>query len=168
MKCCMILRSLERVFVFEFVKCLCIGAPSKNPAQRLSIPDFGVSRETRETRGQESSQVVNHNKGVTLPDASERKKEQQLIAANQYPRKILQLRAPKGRPSPQDMQEERDPTFCCCRSTACITVYIMTAVRSLTTPQRMLSRLSDHCEHCCPFPPYFSQVSLSLEQGSPS
>ena len=32
--------------------------------------------------------------GVTLSEASEREKEQQLIAANQYPRKILQLRAP--------------------------------------------------------------------------
>ena len=41
--------------------------------------------------------------GITQWEASERKKEQRLIAANQYPCK----RAPKGRPSPQDMQEQR-------------------------------------------------------------
>ena len=33
MKCCKILRSLDRVFVFKFVKCLCIGALSKDPAR---------------------------------------------------------------------------------------------------------------------------------------
>ena len=37
MKCCMILRSLDRVFVFEFVKCLCIGAPSKDPARFVDL-----------------------------------------------------------------------------------------------------------------------------------
>ena len=33
----MILRSLDRVFVFEFVKCLCIGAPSKDPARFVDL-----------------------------------------------------------------------------------------------------------------------------------
>ena len=37
MKCCKILRSLDRVFVFEFVKCLCIGAPSKDPARFVDL-----------------------------------------------------------------------------------------------------------------------------------
>ena len=27
--------SLDRVFVFKFVKCLCIGAPSKDSAERF-------------------------------------------------------------------------------------------------------------------------------------
>ena len=35
--------SLDRVFfVFEFVKCLCIGAPSKDPAQRFVDLGFGI------------------------------------------------------------------------------------------------------------------------------
>ena len=37
MKCCKILRSLDRVFVFKFVKCLCIGAPSKDPARFVNL-----------------------------------------------------------------------------------------------------------------------------------
>ena len=37
MKCCKILRSLDRVFVYEFVKCLCIGAPSKDPARFVDL-----------------------------------------------------------------------------------------------------------------------------------
>ena len=28
--------------------------------------------------------------------------------------------------------------------------------------------MSDHCEHCCPFPPCFSQVSMSFEEDSSS
>ena len=34
--------TLDRVFVFEFVKCLCIGARSKDPAQRFVDLGFGV------------------------------------------------------------------------------------------------------------------------------
>ena len=37
---------------------------------------------------------------VTQWEASEREKKQQLIAANQYPRKVLEVRAPSGRPPP--------------------------------------------------------------------
>ena len=37
MKCCKILPSLDRVFVFEFVKCLCIGAPSKDAARFVDL-----------------------------------------------------------------------------------------------------------------------------------
>ena len=37
MKCCKILRSPDRVFVFEFVKCLCTGAPSKDPARFVDL-----------------------------------------------------------------------------------------------------------------------------------
>ena len=37
MKCCQILRSLDTVFVFEFVKCLCIGAPSKDPVRFVDL-----------------------------------------------------------------------------------------------------------------------------------
>ena len=33
----MILRSLDRVFVFKFVKCLCIGAPSKDSARFVDL-----------------------------------------------------------------------------------------------------------------------------------
>ena len=41
MMCCKILRSLDRVFGLEFVKCLCIGAPSKDPARFVSL-GFGI------------------------------------------------------------------------------------------------------------------------------
>ena len=37
MKCCKIPQSLDRVFVLEFVKCLCIGAPSKDPARFVDL-----------------------------------------------------------------------------------------------------------------------------------
>ena len=36
-KCCKILQSLDRVFVFEFVKCLCIGAPSRAAARFVDV-----------------------------------------------------------------------------------------------------------------------------------
>ena len=42
-------RSLNRLFVLEFVKCLCIGAPPKGPAQKRFVV-FWHFRETRETR----------------------------------------------------------------------------------------------------------------------
>ena len=53
MKCCMILRSLDRVFVFDFVKCLCIGATSKDPAQRFVDLGLGFSRNKRNKRTRE-------------------------------------------------------------------------------------------------------------------
>ena len=34
--------SLDRVFIFKFVKCLCIGAPSKGPAQRFVDLGFRI------------------------------------------------------------------------------------------------------------------------------
>ena len=37
MKCCMLLRSLDRGFVFELVKCLCIGVPSKDTARFVDL-----------------------------------------------------------------------------------------------------------------------------------
>ena len=103
---------------------------------------------------------------VTPWEASEREKEQQLIAANQYPRKILEVRTPKGRPSPQDMQE--------CD-------YLLLQVNRLHSSVHYdssslpddpavdaVQSVSDHCEPCCPFPPCFSQVSMSLEEDSSS
>ena len=47
MKCCMILQSLGRVFVFKFVKCLCIGAPSKDPARFFDL-GFGIFEKQEE------------------------------------------------------------------------------------------------------------------------
>ena len=49
--------SFNRVFVFEFVKCLCIGAPPKDPAQKRFVVlwDF---RETREVRSQTTTVVL--------------------------------------------------------------------------------------------------------------
>ena len=40
---------LNSVFAFEFVKCLCIGAPPKDPAQKRFVI-FWHFRETRETK----------------------------------------------------------------------------------------------------------------------
>ena len=48
MKCCMILRSLNGVFVFEFVKCLCIGALFKDPAQRFVDLGFWIFEKQEE------------------------------------------------------------------------------------------------------------------------
>ena len=46
--------SLNRVFVFKIVKCLCIGAPPKDPAQKrvCHILNFREQRVTREFPGQ--------------------------------------------------------------------------------------------------------------------
>ena len=44
MKCRKTLRSLDRAFVFEFVMCLCIGAPSKDPARFVHL-GFGIFEE---------------------------------------------------------------------------------------------------------------------------
>ena len=49
--------SLDMAFVFEFVKCLCIGAPSKDPERGLSNFEIFEKQEK-----QESSQVENQNK----------------------------------------------------------------------------------------------------------
>ena len=49
--------------------------------------------------------------GVPQWEASERGEEQRLIAANKYPCKVLKMRAPKKRASPQDMQEQRQPNY---------------------------------------------------------
>ena len=43
----MIVRSLDRVFVFEFVKCLYIGAPSKDPARFVDL-GFGIFEKQEE------------------------------------------------------------------------------------------------------------------------
>ena len=103
--------------------------------------------------------------GVTQWEASQREKEQQLIAAMQYPRKILEVRAPKARPSPQDMQEQRERNYFLLQVNRlhnsvhfeCSTLPDDPAVDAMQSG-------SDHCEHCCPFPPCFSQVSMSLEE----
>ena len=102
-------------------------------------------------------------------EACERGKEQQLIAANQYPRKVLEVRAPKERPSPQDMQEQRERSYLLlhlnrlhnsahCDSSSLPDDPAVDAVNSV----------SDRCEHSCPFPPCFSKVSMSLEEDSSS
>ena len=77
--------------------------------------------------------------GVTQWAASERKGERRLSAANQHPRKILEVRAPKGGSSPQDTQEQWERDYLLLQVNRCITVYIMTAVCSRRTPQWMLS-----------------------------
>ena len=56
---CKILRSLNRVFVFEFV--LCIGAPSKDPARFVDLGFWTLTKkEAQEYKS--SSQETNHNR----------------------------------------------------------------------------------------------------------
>ena len=55
---CKILRSLNRVFVFEIV--LCIGAPSKDPARFVDL-GFGILRYKEAQEYKSSSQETNHN-----------------------------------------------------------------------------------------------------------
>ena len=55
---CKILRTLNRVFVFEIV--LCIGAPSKDPARFVDL-GFGILRNKEAHKYKSSSQETNHN-----------------------------------------------------------------------------------------------------------
>ena len=107
--------------------------------------------------------------GVTQWEASGREKEQQLIAANQHPRKILEVRAPKGRPSPQDMQEQRERSYLLLQVNR---LHNSVHYDSSSLPDHpavdAVERVSDHCEPCCPFPSCFSQVSMSLDEDCSS
>ena len=58
---CKILRSLNRVFVFEIV--LCIGAPSKDPARFVDL-GFWILRNKEAQEYKSSSQETNHNTGL--------------------------------------------------------------------------------------------------------
>ena len=55
---CKILRSLNRVFVYEIV--LCIGAPSKDPARFVDL-GFWILRNREAQEYKSSSQETNHN-----------------------------------------------------------------------------------------------------------
>ena len=105
--------------------------------------------------------------GVTQLEAAEGEKEQQLIAAKQYLRKILEVRAPKGRPSPKDMQEQRERDHLLFHVNR---LHNSLHYNSSSLPDDpamdALQSVSDHCEHCCPVPRCFSQVSMSLEEHS--
>ena len=57
-ECCKILRSLNRVFVFEIV--LCIGAPSKDPARFVDLR-IRILRNKEAQEYKSSSQETNHN-----------------------------------------------------------------------------------------------------------
>ena len=107
--------------------------------------------------------------GVTQQEASEGEKEQQLIATNQYPRKVLEVRAPKGRPSPQDMQEQRERDYLLLQvSSTHNSVHYDSSSLPDDPEVNAVGSTSDHCEPCCPFRPCFSQVSMSLEEDSSS
>ena len=107
--------------------------------------------------------------GVTQWEASECKEEQQVHTANQYPRKFLELRAPKGRLSPQRMQDQREPNRLLLQFNR---LHNSVHYDSISLPDKpavdAVHSVSDHCEHCCPFPSCFSQVSMSLHEDSAS
>ena len=107
--------------------------------------------------------------GVTQWEASDREKEQQLIAANQYPRKILEVRAPKGRSSPQDMQEQRECDYVLLQVNR---LHNSVHYDSSSLPDNPavngVESASDQYEPCCSFPPCFSEVRMSLEKDSSS
>ena len=63
-----ILRSLNRVFVFEIV--LCIGAPCKDPARFVDF-GFWISRNKEAQEYKSSSQETNHNKSPPSDAAAE-------------------------------------------------------------------------------------------------
>ena len=106
---------------------------------------------------------------VTQWEASEREKEQQLIAANQYPRKVLEVKAPKARPSPHHMQEQRECNHLLLQVNRLHNSVHYDSSLLLSNPAvDAVQSVSDHCEHCCHFPPCFSQVSMSLEEDSSS
>ena len=105
--------------------------------------------------------------GVTQREASEREEEQQLVAANQYPRKRLEVRAPKGRPTPQGMQEQQERNYLLLQGNR-LHNNVHYDSRSLPEDPALdaVQSVSDNCEPCCPFPSCLSQVSMSLEEDS--
>ena len=105
--------------------------------------------------------------GVTQWEASERVEEQQLIAANQYPRKLPEVRGPEGHSSPQDMHEEQERDFLLFQVNS-LHNSVHSDSSSLPDDRAVdtVPSVSDHCAHCRPFPPCFSQVSMSLEEAS--
>ena len=107
--------------------------------------------------------------GVTQWEASERETEQLLIAANQYPRKTLEVRAPKGRPSPQDMQEQRELHYLLLRVNRLDNnVHYDGSLLPDDPAVDAVQSVADHREPCCPSLHCFSQVSMSFKENSSS
>ena len=92
--------SLDRVFVFEFVQCLCIGAPPKDPTQKRFVRfwDFRETRETREFPSQTTTIVqyasvelkLNSKREAHIQDRHghgnrERRDNQNYRAIHEYP-----------------------------------------------------------------------------------
>ena len=107
--------------------------------------------------------------GVTQWEACEREKLQQLITAHQYPCKLLEVRTPKEPLSPQDMQEQRKRDYWLLQVNRLhnSVPYDSSSLPDDPTVDAVQSA-SDHYDHCCPFPPCFSQVSMSLDEDSSS
>ena len=56
--------SLNSVFFFESVKCLCIGAPPKDPAQKRFVVFLGFLRNKRNKRVPKSNHNNIHNRAM--------------------------------------------------------------------------------------------------------
>ena len=79
------------------------------------------------------------------------------------------MRAPKGRPSPQDLQEQRERDYLLLHvNRVHHSVHYDSSSLSDNPAVDAVQSVSDHCEHCCPFPPCFNQVSMSLHEDSSS
>ena len=107
--------------------------------------------------------------GITQWEASERKKEQQLIAANQYPRNVLEVRAPERHSSAQDMQEQLERNHLLLQVNR---LHNSVHYESSSSPDDpavdAVQSVSDHCEPGWPLPPCSSQMSMSLVEDSSS
>ena len=107
--------------------------------------------------------------GVARWKGSEREKQPQLITANQYPTNILELRAPKGRLLPQNMQQQRERNLLLLQvNRPHNSVHYDSSSLPYDPAVDAFQSVSDHCEHCLPFPPGFCQVSVSFDGDSSS
>ena len=89
------------------------------------------------------------------------------MAATQYPRNVLEVRAPKGLPSPHDMEEQQEHNYLLLQVNR---LHNSVHYDSSSLPDDpavdAVQSVSDDSEHCCPFSPCLHQVSMSLEEDS--
>ena len=79
------------------------------------------------------------------------------------------MRATKGRPSPPDIQEQRERDYLLLQvNRVDNSVHYDSSSLPDDPAVDAVQSVSDHSEHCCPFPPCFWQVTMSLEEDSSS
>ena len=81
----------------------------------------------------------------------------------------MEVRVSKVHPSTQDTQEQQKRNYLLLQVNRLhYSVHYDSSLLPDDPAVDAVQSVSDHCEHCCPFPPCFRQVSISLEEDSSS